>query len=291
MGLTRGEKVFNAANIAFFVVLMLVMIYPFWYMIMGSLSESDRTAAGGLFLVPQGFSLSAYKAVFQNVSILSGFKVTVITTVCGTAIGTFFSATTAYAISRRRLRGGTFFSMLILFTMLFSGGMIPTYLLVKSLHMIDTYWALILPGSIGAWNIFVMVGFFRNLPDELEEAAKIDGANDLVVFFSVVLPLSKPVLATVGLFIAVGYWNDFFSSVLYATEKNMWQLQMVLKDLISNTSAAISQAGISVAVQQDINPFTMKLASILVSSLPILAVYPFLQKHFVKGAMIGSVKG
>ncbi|MFC4098874.1 carbohydrate ABC transporter permease [Paenibacillus xanthanilyticus] len=291
MGLTRGEKLFSAANGLFFIVLMLIMIYPFWYMVMGSLSESDRTAEGGLFLIPAGFSLTAYAAVFQNVSILSGFKVTLITTICGTAIGTFFSATTAYAISRKRLRGGKLFSLLILFTMLFSGGLIPTYLLVKTLHMIDTYWALILPGAMGAWNIFVMVGFFRGIPDELEEAARIDGANDLTIFFRVVLPLSKPVLATVGLFIAVGYWNDFFSSVLYATEKDMWQLQMVLKDLISNTSAAISQAGISVAVQQQVNPFTVKMASIIVSSLPILAVYPFLQKHFVKGALIGSVKG
>jgi len=136
-----------------------------------------------------------------------------------------------------------------------------------------------------------MVSFFRGIPEEVEEAAKIDGAHDLTVFFRIVLPLSKPVLATVGLFISVGYWNDFFSSVLYTTSKDMWQLQMVLKDIISNTSAAISQAGISIGVQQEINTFTVKMASILVSSIPILIVYPFLQKHFVKGAMIGSIKG
>ena len=270
---------------------MVLMLYPFWYMIMGSLSDPARTADGGLFLIPAGFSLSAYEAVLQNGSIVSGFRVTLITTVLGTLIGTLLSAAAAYAVSKKRLRGGMFFSLLILFTMLFSGGLVPTYLLVKELRLIDTYWALILPGTMGAWNIFVMVSFFRGIPDELEEAAKIDGAHDLKVFFRIVLPLSKPVLATVGLFIAVGYWNDFFSSVLYTTEKGMWQLQMVLKDIISNTSAAISQAGISIGVQREINPFTVKMASILVSSAPILAVYPFLQKHFVKGAMIGSIKG
>jgi putative aldouronate transport system permease protein len=291
VALSKGEKVFAMCNQMFFVVLMILMIYPFWYMVMGSLSDSSRTAEGGLFLLPAGFSLSAYEAVFQNVSILSGFKVTLITTIAGALIGTFLSATTAYAISKKRLRGGMFFSLMILFTMLFSGGLVPSYLLVKELQMIDTYWALILPGTMGAWNIFVMVSFFRGIPDELEEAAKIDGAQDLTVFFRIVMPLSKPVLATVGLFISVGYWNDFFSSVLYATEKDMWQLQMVLKDIISNTSAAISQAGISISVQQEINTFTVKMASIIISSIPILAVYPFLQKHFVKGAMIGSIKG
>lgn len=157
--------------------------------------------------------------------------------------------------------------------------------------MIDSYWALILPSAMGAWNIFVMQSFFSGIPEELEEAAKMDGANDLTVFFRIVLPLSNAVLATIGLFIAVWYWNDFFSSVIYMTDKGMWQLQMVLKDLISNTSAAIQQAGISISYQSEVNEFTVKMASIIVSSLPILLVYPFLQKHFVKGALIGSVKG
>ncbi|OXS53363.1 ABC transporter permease [Cohnella sp. CIP 111063] len=291
MGLTRGEKAFSVLNYLFFTVLMIVMIYPFWYMIMGSLSDPIYVADGGFFLKPAGFSLSAYEAVLKNVSILTGFQVTFISTVGGTAIGTFLTATTAYAISKRRLRGRMFFAFLVLFTMLFNGGLVPSYLLIKELNMINTYWALILPAAIGAWNIFVMQSFFRGIPEELEEAAKMDGANDLTVFFRIVLPLSKAVLATIGLFIAVWYWNDFFSSVLYSTDKEMWQLQMVLKDLISNTSNAIAQAGISISYQSEVNEFTIKMASIIVSSVPILLVYPFLQKHFVKGAMIGSVKG
>jgi len=291
MGLTRGEKAFSVLNYLFFTVLMIVMIYPFWYMVMGSLSDPIYVADGGFFLKPAGFSLSAYEAVLKNVSILTGFRVTFISTVGGTAIGTFLTATTAYAISKRRLRGRMVFAFLVLFTMLFNGGLVPSYLLIKELNMINTYWALILPAAIGAWNIFVMQSFFRGIPEELEEAAKMDGANDLTVFFRIVLPLSKAVLATIGLFIAVWYWNDFFSSVLYSTDKEMWQLQMVLKDLISNTSNAIAQAGISISYQSEVNEFTIKMASIIVSSVPILLVYPFLQKHFVKGALIGSVKG
>ncbi|WJH32746.1 carbohydrate ABC transporter permease [Paenibacillus sp. CC-CFT747] len=229
--------------------------------------------------------------MLTNVSLLSGFRVTVLSTIGGVAVGTFFTATTAYAVSKKRLRGRLLFSFLILFTMLFSGGLIPTYLLIKNLHMMDTYWALILPNAIGAWNIFVMVSFFRGIPEELEEAAKIDGANDLTVFFRIVLPLSNAVIATISLFIAVSYWNDFFSSVLYINTKEMWQLQMVLRDLINNTNAALESSGVNVSYQRNISVFTVKMAAIIVASIPILIVYPFLQKHFVKGAMIGSIKG
>ena len=242
-------------------------------------------------MVPAGFSLLAYKAVLHNVSILSGFKVTIITTLGGVAIGTFFTATTAYAISKHRLRGRMLFSFLILFTMLFNGGLVPMYLLIKQMGMIDTYWALILPNAINAWNVFVMLSFFRGIPEEMEEAAKIDGANDLTVFFRIVIPVSKAVFATIGLFIAVLYWNDFFSTVLYILDKNMWQLQMVLRDLITNTSQAMAQTGVSMGFQSDVSEFTVKMASIITATLPILIVYPFLQKHFVKGAMIGSLKG
>ncbi|MFC4807999.1 carbohydrate ABC transporter permease [Paenibacillus sp. GCM10023250] len=291
VGRSKGERLFDMLNHLFFIILMVAMIYPFWYIVMGSLSEPEQTMGGGLFLLPEGFSFAAYKAVLQNVSLLTGFQVTVISTLSGVLIGTFFTAGTAYAISRKRLRGQKAIALLILFTMLFSGGLIPTYLLVKGMGMIDSYWALILPNAMGAWNIFVMLSFFRGIPDELEEAAKIDGAGDLTVFFRIVLPLSNAVIATIALFIAVGYWNDFFSSILYMTEKKMWQLQMVLNDIISNTSAATEQSGLSIGFQNQVNVFTVRMAAIMVSTIPILIVYPFLQKHFVKGAMIGSVKG
>lgn len=290
IGSTTGEKIFYAVNKIFMVLLIIIMVYPFWYIVMYSLSNSKLAATGGLFLIPKGFSLESYKTMIGNVSFLSGFKVSIIVTICGTVFATFFTATTAYAISKKRLRARNFFTFLILFTMLFNGGMIPTYLLVKQLGLLDSYLALILPSAIGAWNIFLMRSFFVGIPDELEEAAKIDGASDLTVFFTIILPLSKAVLATVGLFLAVGYWNDFFSTILYITDKNKWALQAVLRDIISNTSSSLSSQGVSLGFQQEISEATVKMASIIVATLPILIVYPFIQKYFVKGTLIGSIK-
>jgi putative aldouronate transport system permease protein len=286
-----GEKTFNLLNVTFMILLTIVMIYPFWYLTMYSLSDAKLAAGGGMFFVPQGFSLAAYEVVIGNASFLSGFKVSFIVTIIGTMLSVFFTATTAYAISKRRLRGKTFFSLIILFTMLFNGGIVPNYLLIKDLGLLDTYSALILPSIIGAWNILVMKSFFSGIPDELEEAAKIDGANDLTIFFRIILPLSKPVLATIGLFTAVYYWNDFFSTILYITDKNKWALQAVLKDIVSNASSALQSQGIAIGYQQNVSENTVKMASIVVATLPILIVYPFIQKYFAKGAMIGSVKG
>ncbi|WP_088104079.1 carbohydrate ABC transporter permease [Halalkalibacter urbisdiaboli] len=291
VGISRGEKIFLYCNYFFMCLLIIIMLFPFWYLVMGSLSDAKLAAGGGLFLLPAGFSLDAYKAILQNGSFLSSFKTTVIVTVAGTLFGTFFTATTAYAISKKRLRGAGFVSFLILFTMLFNGGLIPNYLLIKELGMMNTLWALILPNMINAFNIFVMRSFFKGIPEELEEAAKIDGANDLFIFFRIILPLSKPVLATIGLFIAVFYWNDFFSTILYITDKDKWQLQAVLRDMISNTAQMMKATGTGMGAQQSISEFTVRMASIVVATLPILVVYPFLQKYFAKGAMIGSIKG
>ena len=291
IGISRGEKIFNYLNYTFMSLLIVAMIFPFWYLLMGSLSDAKLAAGGGLFLLPAGLSLDSYTAILNNNSFLTSFRTTVIVTIAGTAIGTFFSATTAYAISKTRLRGAAFFAFLILFTMLFNGGLIPNYLLVKELGMMNTLWALILPNALSAFNIFVMRSFFKGIPEELEEAARIDGANDLTIFFKVVLPLSKPVLATIGLFIAVMYWNEFFATVLYITDKDKWQLQAVLRDIISNTSQVMSASGTTIGFQRNVSEFTVRMASIVVATVPILVVYPFLQKHFAKGALIGSVKG
>ncbi|MBS4200579.1 carbohydrate ABC transporter permease [Bacillus sp. FJAT-49732] len=292
MHMSRGEKLFSLFNYLFMIVLLILMLYPFWYLMMGSISDAKLAAGGGLFLIPAGFSLDAYKAILSNSSFLSSLKTTVIVTLAGTFLGTFFTATTAYAISKKRLRGGGLVSFLILFTMLFNGGLVPSYLLVKMLNMMNTIWALILPNLLSAFNIFVMRSFFKGIPDTLEEAAKIDGANDLTIFFKIVLPLSKPVLATIGLFIAVFYWNDFFSTILYISDKEKWQLQAFLRDIISNTAQVVkSSSGVGMGMQSSVSEFTVRMASIIVATTPILIVYPFLQKHFAKGAMIGSIKG
>jgi len=206
-------------------------------------------------------------------------------------MGTFFTATTAYGLSKKYLPFGRIMNLLVLFTMLFSGGMIPGYLLIKDLHMLDTYWALILPGLISAYNVIIMRSFFLSIPDSLEESAKIDGATEVTIFLRIILPLSKATIATIALFMAVGYWNDYFSTVLYINTKEKWALQAVLRNLLTNTSAAMESAGVKVMAEANITAKTIQCASVVIATVPILCVYPFVQKYFVKGVMIGGVKG
>jgi putative aldouronate transport system permease protein len=285
------SNAFDIFNIFFMIILIILMVYPFWHIVMYSISDVRLAMRGGLFLWPRGFSLETYRVVLKNPVVLSGFRVSVIVTVIGTAFATFFTATTAYPLSKKRMRGRTFFSLYVLFTMLFNGGMIPTYLLVKSLGLIDTLWALILPNAIHAWNIFVMRNFFATIPESLEESARIDGASDLLIFFKIILPLSKAVLATIGLFLAVGYWNDFFSTILYIQSRNKWALQAVLREIVTNTEMAMSRQGMSAVHRQTITTQSVIMANIVIVTVPIILVYPFVQKYFVKGVMIGSVKG
>ncbi len=269
----------------------LVMLYPFWHEFMYSFSDPVEAATGGMFLLPRGFNLKSYLSVLQNKSVWTGFKVSFLVTAAGTFFGTLVSAMLAYPLSKKDMPGRNLFIGMIFFTMLFGGGMIPNYLLVKQLKLIDTYGALILPGLLSAWNIFIMKNSFAGIPDSLEESARIDGANDLTIFFRIVLPLSKAVLATIALFTAVGFWNDYFSTVLYIVSKDHWSLQAVLREILSNAQTAMSASGISVRAEEAISSETVKAATVMVATVPILLVYPFIQKYFIKGVMIGSVKG
>jgi putative aldouronate transport system permease protein len=267
------------------------MTYPFWHVIMMSLSSSEATLKGGLFLWPKGFNLDVYVQVFKNPQIYTGYQTTLMVTLIGTLFGVLFTATTAYSLSKRYLPFNSVLMVLVLFTMIFNGGMIPNYLLIKNLGLINNRLALILPGLINAYNVIIMKSFFTALPASLEESAKIDGANDVYIFVSIVIPLSKAVLATIALFMAVGYWNDFFSTVLYINVGEKWSMQAVLRFMITNTAAAFARAGVSVQDYTNVTEATIKAGSIVVATVPILIVYPFLQKYFVKGVMLGSVKG
>ncbi len=286
-----GEKVFTVFNYIFFTVLCLIMVYPFWHVAMESLSSTSAALRGGVFLYPKGFTLGTYQSAFKNPNIFSGFRTSILVTVTGSLAGTLLTAMTAYPLSKSRLRGGKVMMMLVLFTMIFSAGMIPNFLLIKNLGIYDTRWALILPGLISAYNCVLMKNFFYSIPESLEESAKIDGANDVQVFFRIVLPLSKATIATIILFNAVGYWNDYMSTVLYVQALDKWSLQAVLRQMLTNTQQAMEQAGVDVLAQSNTNAVTIKAASIVVTTLPILVVYPFVQKYFVKGVMIGGVKG
>ncbi|RKJ41730.1 carbohydrate ABC transporter permease [Acutalibacter sp. 1XD8-33] len=286
-----GEKCFTVFNYTFFTLLCLIMLYPFWHVLMQSLSSTEQALRGGIFLYPKDFSIGTYQSVFKNPQIYNGFATTIFVTAIGSTLGTLLTAMTAYPLSKSRLRGSKIIMFLVLFTMIFSAGMIPNYLLIRSLGLYDSRWALILPGMVSAYNCILMKNFFLSIPEALEESARIDGANDMRIFFSIILPLSKATIATIMLFNAVMYWNDYFSAVLYIRDVDKWPLQTVLRQMLTNTQQAMQQAGVNVRQQSDANAVTIKAASIVVATVPILIVYPFVQKHFVKGVMIGGVKG
>lgn len=288
---SKGEIAFSYFNYIFFILLCIVMVYPFWHVVMMSLSSVEATAKGGVFLWPKGFNLDTYAKVFKDPSIWSGYFTTIVVTVVSTVLGTLFTATTAYPLSKKHLPFGNVMLLLVLFTMLFSGGMIPGYLLMKNLKLIDSRWALILPGLVSAYNVIIMKSFFQSIPESLEESAKIDGATEVTIFWKIILPLSKATIATIALFTAVGYWNDYFSTVLYINTKDKWALQAVLRYMLTNTNQAMQSAGVTVTAATNVTAATIKSASVVVATVPILCVYPFVQKYFVKGVMIGGVKG
>ena len=286
-----GERVFTVFNYIFFTVLCLLMLYPFWHVMMLSFSSMAQALKGGIFLWPRGFNLDTYRSVFKNPDIYTGFSTTLFVTAVGTVLGTLLTAMTAYPLSKSRLRGGKVLMLLVLFTMIFNAGMIPNYLLIRNLNLYDSRWALILPLLLSAYNCIIMKTFFLSIPDSLEESARIDGANDIRIFLSIIIPLSKATIASIALFTAVMYWNDYFSTVLYIKETDKWSLQAVLRNMLTNTQQAMQSAGVNVRAQTNTNAETIKAASIVVATVPILVVYPFAQKYFVKGVMIGGVKG
>lgn len=288
---SKSEKTFTVFNYVFFTLLCIVMLYPFWHVVMMSFSSVEATAKGGVFLWPKGFNLDTYSKVFHDPSIWTGYYTTIMVTVISTIMGTMFTAMTAYPLSKKDLPFGKIMSLLVLFTMLFSGGMIPGYLLMKDLNLIDNRWSLILPGLVSAYNVIIMKSNFQTIPESLEESARLDGANDVTIFWKIIMPLSKATVATIALFTAVGYWNDYFSSVLYINSKDKWALQAVLRYMLTNTNQAMQSAGVTVTASTNVTAATIKAASVVVATVPILCVYPFVQKYFVKGVMIGGVKG
>lgn len=288
---STGEKIFTVFNYTFITVLCLVMLYPFWHVVMQSFSSMEATLKGGVFLYPKGFNLDTYRSVFNNPQVYTGFATSIMVTVIGTVLGTLLTAMTAYPLSKSRLRGGKVLMVIVLITMIFAGGMIPSFLLIQELGLMDNRLALILPALVSAYNCIIMKNFFMSIPESLEESARIDGANDIRIFFSIIVPLSKATIATIALFMAVAYWNDYFSTVLYIRSTDKWALQAVLRNMLTNTQQAMAQAGVNVINTSNTNSETIKAGTIVISTVPILVVYPFVQKYFVTGVMIGGVKG
>lgn len=286
--IAKGERALLVANGVIIFVLCLIMLYPFWYQINLSLSDAVLARQGGAFVLPRGFSLRAYRTVLSSSAMGYGFVNTAFVTIVGTLLSLLVTSATAYPLARKDLPMRGLFTAMIVFTLIFSGGMIPTFLVVKELGLINSRWALILPVLVASYNVVIMRNFFQNIPAELEESAHIDGAGDLRIFAQIILPLSGPVLATVGLWLAVGYWNNYFNALLYINRRDLRVLQQILMEIINSSRA---DDVLNVENAAGITPETVKAASIMIISIPILCVYPFLQKFFVKGVMLGSVKG
>ena len=288
---TQGEKTFAVFNVLILLLVSFVTLYPMLYVIFASISDPVKLIqAKGMLFYPLGFTSMAYKLVLQNRSILTGYLNTLFLITVGTACNVAVTAVAAYVLSRQRYMLKRFFNLIVVVTMLFNGGLIPTYMIIKSYGLLDSRWALILPGLLTTYNLMIMRTSFAGIPYSLEESAKIDGAGDMTVLLRIILPLSKAIIAVMILFYGVGHWNSWFNASIYLDSRSKYPLQLILREiLISNdTSAMGNDLG---ANDQEMISENIKYATIVVATLPIMCVYPFIQKYFVTGVMIGSVKG
>ncbi|MDQ0901526.1 MULTISPECIES: carbohydrate ABC transporter permease [unclassified Paenibacillus] len=285
-----GEKLFDIANYLFLALVALTMVLPVMYIVAGSFASDLEIGSRSFFLIPKEITFDAYKFVFKDNTLPRSLFVSVFITVGGTLVNLLFTFTMAYALSRRHMIGRNVVLNLIIFTMVFSGGIIPTYLVVKGLGLLNTYWAVMLPVAINAFNLIVVKSFFQEIPGELIESARIDGCNDIGVLWRIVLPLSKPVIATFALFYAVAHWNDFFHALIYLSDAKMWPMQVLLRQIVLLASGALEMGTYDPTYVKPPDQ-SIKMAIIVVGTLPILMVYPFIQKYFAKGVLIGAVKG
>lgn len=286
-----SERVFDAVVYAIAAVIIVIMLYPMIFIISASFSDPARVMDGDVWLLPKGFSIEAYTNIMHNDKIWIGYRNTIIYAIVGTLINLFMTTIAAYPLSRPDLPGRGVLMLIITLTMFFSGGLIPTYLLVKELNMVDTMWALIVPGAIATYNLIVMRTYFQSsIPWEVQEAAHIDGCSNWRLLTNIILPLSKPILAVMVLFYAVGHWNSFFNALIYISNESLYPLQLVLREILLISSSDVMDGSIGLE-DKVLLAESIKYAVIIVSSLPVLVMYPFVQRHFVKGVMIGSIKG
>lgn len=286
------EKIFDSIVYVIAAIIMIIVLYPLVYIVSASFSDPSRVLNGDVWLLPKGVNLDAYTNIIENDRIWTGYRNTIIYTVVGTVINIIMTLLAAYPLSRPDLPGRNAIMVLITLTMFFGGGLIPTYLLVKDLGMVNTMWALIVPGAIATYNLIVMRTYFQtSIPWELQEAAHIDGCSNWRLLISIILPLSKPILAVMVLFYAVGHWNSFFPALIYIREETLHPLQLVLREILMISQSSMFEGGSVGLESQILLAETIKFAVIIISSLPVLIMYPFVQRHFVKGVMIGSIKG
>ncbi|GBG08592.1 sugar ABC transporter permease [Paenibacillus sp. MY03] len=288
---SRDDKIFDAVLYVITALLLILVGYPLLFVVSASFSNPIDVVEGRVWLLPQGFTLEPYKLVFENEKIWSGYANTVFYAIAGTFINLVLTVLAAYPLSRRDLPGQQFLMFFVTFTMFFSGGLIPTYLLVKNLGMNNTIWAMLIPGAIATYNLIVMRSFFQNsIPNELQESAWMDGCNFFRMLWSIILPLSKPILAVMVLFYGVGHWNAYFNALIYLKDRELFPLQLILREILILNQDDMGGGDVGMT-ERVMLAESIKYSVIIISSVPVLLLYPFIQRYFVKGVMIGSIKG
>lgn len=290
---SRVDRIFNLVNYTILTVFLLVVLYPLIYVVSASFSDGAAVISGRVVLWPVDFSLLAYEKIFQYESIWTGYANSLFYAVVGTSVNIVLTLFAAYALSRQDMYGRKVIMGLFVFTMFFNGGLIPTYLLVKDLGMLNTRAAMIIPQALSVWNLIIAIAYFRSaIPGELLEAARLDGCNDFQYFFRILIPLSAPIIAVLTLFYAISHWNQFFTALIYLSDKALFPLQLILRDILiqSQVDMNMMEDLQSMAAKEAMREL-LKYALIVVASVPVLIIYPFVQKYFVRGIMLGAVKG
>jgi len=293
---SNGEKIFNFINIVFMFLLCLVMVYPYINSLAVSFNDSKDTMLGGITFYPRIFSADSYKVVLKDPIVIRAFLISISRSIAGTLIALIVTSGAAYAITKKRLPGRKMILMFLTIPMFISGGLIPMFILFRYIHFLNNFLVYIIPGAFSIYNMHVIRTYFNTIPSSLEESALIDGANETIIFFKVMLPLSKPVLATVTLWVIVGNWNDWLTTLYFIQNQNLYPLQYVLMKLIRESEmlqkmiAESVMKGLSISRTPSVTPQSIQAATLIVATLPVVISYPFLQKYFVKGVMIGSVK-
>lgn len=292
---TRADVIFDTLNVIFMVLVLLVIIYPLWFIVIASVSDSVAVNQGKVLLLPYGFHLAAYQKVFSDARIMTGYRNTLFYTTVGTALNVFFTLMLAYPLSRRDFVGRNVIMGILSITMFFSGGLIPTYLIYKDLGILNTVWVMLIPGLVSVYNAILMRTFLQGLPFELQEAAMMDGCGNFGMLWRVVLPLSAPILAVMVIYYGVGHWNSYFNALVYLSSAELKPLSLILREILVTATSNVSSlesggAGESLAEMRRLSE-ALKYAVIIVSTLPVLMLYPLAQKHFVKGVMLGAIKG
>ena len=290
-----SDKIFDIVNLLVMLVLLVIFVWPLWFVVIASFSNPNEVWMGNVVLWPKGFTLVSYETLLEYKRIWVGYGNTLFYTVVGTLVNLVMTVCGAYPLSRKDFIPRHFFMFLFMLTMYFGGGLIPTYLVVNGLGLVDTRWAMIIPGAVSIYNIIITRTYFMNsIPASLQEAATLDGANSFQYLMRVVLPLSKPIMAVIGLYYAVGHWNDFYTALIYLYKEDLMPLQSFLRDMLMSTKMTLNNlSGMDTATVELKTHLaqTLKYSVIIVSTVPVLCIYPFIQKYFVKGVMVGSVKG